>query len=68
MYAHQNTSSLKIPSEKYKSLGLLAEFYTTSLYVSDIGADSFAHFQLDALNSDKDKYVKKNKKHFLKPI
>ena len=30
----------------YKSLGWLSEFYTTLLYVSDIDANSFVHFQL----------------------
>ena len=31
----------------------------TLLYVSDIGANSFAHFQLGASNSEKDKCLKK---------
>ena len=31
------------------------------LYVSDIGANSFAQFQLGASNSEKDKYLKKRK-------
>ena len=34
------------------------------LYVSDIGASSFAQFQLGASNSEKDKYIKKEKTHF----
>ena len=58
----QNISPLKIPFEKYKSLGWFSEFYTTLLSVSDIGADSFAQFQLGASNSEKDKYLKKKKK------
>ena len=33
----------------------------TLLYVSDIGANSFAQFQLGASNSEKDKYLKKRK-------
>ena len=32
------------------------------MYVSDIGANSFAQFQLGASNSEKDKYLKKRKK------
>ena len=54
-------SPLQIPFEKCKSLGWFSEFYTTLLYVSDIGANSFAQFQLGALNSEKDKYLKKTK-------
>ena len=50
------------------SLGWLSEFYTTLLYVSDIGADSFPHFQLGASNSDKDKYLKNRGITFFKPI
>ena len=34
------------------------------LYVSDIGANSFAQFQLGASNSEKDKYLKKRKNTF----
>ena len=51
---------LKIAFEKYKSMGWFSESYTTLLYVSDIGANSFALFQLGASNSEKDKYLKKN--------
>ena len=57
-------SPLKIPFEKCKSLGWFSEFYTTLLYVSDIGANSFAQFQLGASNSEKDKYLKKRKNQF----
>ena len=58
----QNISPLKVPFEKYKSLNWLSGFYTASLYVSDICANSFAQFQLGASNSEKDKYLKKKKK------
>ena len=34
------------------------------LYVSDIGADSFAYFQLSALNLEKDKHLKKRRNTF----
>ena len=64
----QNVSPPEIPFKKYKSLRWLSEFYMTLLFVSDIGANSFAPFQLGASNSEKDKYLKKGKKHFLKPI
>ena len=60
----QNIRVLKIHFEKYKSLGWVLEFYTTLLYVSDIGANSFAQFQLGASNSEKDKYLKKEKTVF----
>ena len=42
-------------------MGWLSQFYATLLYVSDIGANSFAQFQLGVLNSEKDKYLKKTK-------
>ena len=54
----------EIPFEKYNSLGWLSEFYTTLLYLSDIGANSFAQFRLGASNSVKDKYLKKRKNAF----
>ena len=38
-------------------MGWLLEFYTTLLFVSDTGANSFAHFQLGTSISDKDKYL-----------
>ena len=57
-------SPLKIFFEKYKFLGWLSEFYTTSLYVSDIDANSFAYFQLGASNSQKDEYLKKRRNTF----
>ena len=60
----QNIRVLKIHFEKYKSFGWVLEFYTTLLYVSDIGANSFAQFQLGASNSEKDKYLKKSKNQF----
>ena len=43
-------------------MGWLSQFYATLLYVSDIGANSFAQFQLGSSNSEKDKYLKKKKK------
>ena len=42
--------------------GWLSKFHTTLLYVSDIDANSFAHFQLSA--SEKDKYPKNRKSTF----
>ena len=39
-----------------------SEFYTTIFYVSDIGANSFAQFQLDSFNSAQNKYLKKKEK------
>ena len=45
-------------------MGWLSQFYATLLYVSDIGANSFAQFQLGASNSEKDKYLKKSKNQF----
>ena len=54
----QNISPRKILLEKLKFLDWLSEFYTTLLFLSDIGANSFAYFQLGASNSDKDKYLK----------
>ena len=44
-------------------MGWLSEFYTL-FYVSHIGTNSFAQFQLGASNSEKDKYLKKRKKQF----
>ena len=64
----QNITPIKILFEKHKSLGWLSEFDTTLLYVSDIGANSFPHFQLGASNSDKDKYLKNRGITFFKPI
>ena len=43
--------------EKLKSMGWLLVFYTTLRFVSDIGANSFAHFQFGTSISDKDKYL-----------
>ena len=57
--AAQHVNLLKIPFEKYKSLGWFSEFYTTLLYEFDIDANSFAYFQLGASNSEKDKHLKK---------
>ena len=45
-------------------MGWLSEFHTKLLYVSDIEANSFAHFQISTLNSEKDKYLKKRKNTF----
>ena len=45
-------------------MGWFSEFYTTLLYVSDIGANSFPQFQFGASNSEKDKYLKKRKNIF----
>ena len=42
----QNISPLKIPFEKYNSMGWLLGFCMTLLYVSDIGTNSFVRFQL----------------------
>ena len=60
----QNIRVLKIHFEKYKSLGWVLEFYTTLLYVSDIGANSFAQFQLGTSSLEKDKYLKTRKNAF----
>ena len=49
--------------KKYKSMGWFLEFYTTLLYVSDIGTNSFAQFQLSASNLEKEKYLKKEEKN-----
>ena len=50
-------------------MGWFSEFYTKLLCIFDIGANSFAQFQLGASNSEKDKYLKKRKKkNLLKPI
>ena len=56
-FKHLNISAPECKPTK-NSLSLLSEFYTTSLYASDIGADSFEHFQLGNLNLGKDKYLK----------
>ena len=45
-------------------LGLAFRILHEVFYVSDIDANSFAQFQLGALNSKKNKYLKKRKKTF----
>ena len=45
-------------------MGWFLEFYKTLLYVSNIGGNSFAQFQLGASNSEKGKYLKKEKTLF----
>ena len=42
-------------------MGWFSEFYTSLLYVSNIGANSFAEYQFDASNSEEDKYFNKEK-------
>ena len=54
----------KISFEKYKSLGWGLKLYTALLDVSDIDANSFEHFQLGALNSEKDEYLRKEETLF----
>ena len=54
----------KNPLWKIQALSWLSEFYAKFFCVSDIAANSFAQFQLGALNSEKNKYLKKSKKLF----
>ena len=54
----------KNPLWKIQALSWLSEFYAKFFCVSDIAANSFAQFQLGALNSEKHKYLKKRKKSF----
>ena len=42
-------------------MGWFPEFYTTLLYVSNIGANLFAEYQFDASNSKEHKYFNKKK-------
>ena len=42
-------------------MGWFSEFYTSLLYVSNIGTNSFAEYQFDASNSEEDKYFNKRK-------
>ena len=57
-------SPLKMPFEKYKSLGCISEFWSKLFYVSDIDANSFEHFQLGASNLEKYKYLKNRRNTF----
>ena len=45
-------------------MGWFSELYNTLLYVSEIDANSFAHFQLGPSNSEKDKYLKERRNIF----
>ena len=46
-------------------MGWFPEFYTTLLYVSNIGANLFAEYQLDASNSEEHKYFNKRKSTYV---
>ena len=54
----------KNPLWKIKVLGLPFKILHYVALVSDIDANSFAHFRFGALNSEKDKYLKKRKNTF----
>ena len=55
---------LRFWSVNHTTETILSWSSSSLLYVSDIGANSFAHFQLGASNSEKDKYLKKRKNTF----
>ena len=42
-FKRSNIDPVELSFKKYKSLDWLSEFYFTLLFVSDIGAHSFAH-------------------------
>ena len=45
-------------------MGWRSEFNLMLPYVSDIGSNSLAHFQLGTSNSDKDKFLKNRRTTF----